>query len=226
MIVTKNRAVFLLLSVFSVLAGCTAAGDLAPSLPAEEHAQRAENLVFQRKTDEAAREYRQAVLAAPSDTGNYLRLAELHEIGGELSRAESVLNSALEQSAPTAEQRIIILHRRALLQALKLGTPEKASRSLAQMPSDSLAYKDTQGAIALGQGHWHEALTHFAAARERARGNDDQGLVMYHAALAYYRLSQESNAAKALYHAINLAENAALIHDIKQLWKNLDAPAR
>ncbi|WP_305041725.1 hypothetical protein [Geoalkalibacter sp.] len=204
------------------LAGCAASFAPKPTRPAIEHAEEGENLVFQRKFEEAEKEFRLALLAAPEETSHYLRHADLLEILGRDQEAREVLTAGLRSSKPDRDQTLHLTHRLILLNALKLDGLKEAVRLLETLPPDSFARTDGAGVIALSQDQPRAALPLFDRAQHLARNTDEQALALYHAALAYLRLEDEKSTSAALYYAITLAENPVLIKDIERLWAKIN----
>ena len=214
----------LLLGCLLALSSCAPAPQLTATLPAAEHAQQAENLIFQNNLAQAEKEYQLAILAAPSETTYYLRRAEILEILGLDQKAREAYTSALLDSDPAPEEYDRIHHRLILLLALKLANPQEASALLPHLTEGSFLYTDAAGAQALAQGHIAQALELFTQAQHIAYDNDDQALALYHVALAYHLLDDPKSTSAALYYAINFAENPALIKDIERLWDELNIP--
>ncbi len=161
------------------------------------------------------------IQAAPSETKNYIRRAELLEILQLEKEALNVLRQALN-SSPTPSQKQTLIHRMAVLRALKLGDEAAAAQDLAQLIPESLFHLDANAALAIARNTPETALRHLSQAAQRAQNHDEQALVLYHQALAFQQMGEEDKAVAALYHAINRAENRALIKDIERLWEVLD----
>lgn len=222
-IILLRRHLLLALAILSLaLVGCAASSAPKPTRPAAEHAEEGEALVFQRKFEEAEREFHLALLAAPEETSHYLRRADLLEILGRDQEAREVLTAGLRSSKPDREQSLRLTHRLILINTLKLDGLKEALRLLEALPPDSFARTDAAGVIALAQDQPRAALPLFDRAQHLARNTDEQALALYHAALAYHRLKDQKSTSAALYYAITLAENPVLIKDIERFWAKVN----
>jgi tetratricopeptide (TPR) repeat protein len=69
---------------------------------------------------------------------------------------------------------------------------------------------------------FHEAIKLLNKALEKIRDADQKALLLYHAALIYVKLGDQTNTFGSLYFAINNAEHLGLIRDIEQLWQEFN----
>jgi len=212
---------FLLLCLIaSLAAGCSKSRPAQPETGAPFV--QGENLAFAQKIDADQQNLRQKILSSPDVTENYLRRSELLQILGKNQQALEVLQQALAKSQPTSAQKKTLIHRLVLLQALKLDRPDLTVELLPQLPPDSFLRFDAEAVISIGQNRPRAALESLEQAAALANSHDEQALNLYHQALAFHQMGDETRAVTALYHAINSAENRRLIKDIERLWVILD----
>lgn len=212
----------LFLSVIFLCTGCAFLQRPDPPM-AETFRQEAEALVVQQDYAAAAERFA-AAIRLHSDSGTlYLRRGELLERNDCPAKARRNYQTGLKKISADDPLRPELVHRLALLLALKLDSAAEARPLLLQLPIDSPRRDDLLGVLASIEGNQREALLRFNAALAQ---NPDKNLVatiLYHAALAYQRLGDEKNTSGSLYNAINFTSNLATARDIENLWNRLKA---
>jgi len=209
------------LLILGLIFGCSARVSETTSPPSSYSRDKSRNSAFVQSLHEAEQSLAREIQATPSETENYIRRAELLEILQLEKEALNVLRQALN-SSPTPSQKQKLIHRMALLQALKLGDAAAAAQDLEQLIPDSLFHLDAEAAVEIARNNPETAFRRLSQAAQLAQSHDEQALVLYHQALAFQKMGEEDKAVAALYHAINRAENRAVIKDIERLWEVLD----
>lgn len=209
------------LLIFSLVFGCSATVSETTSPPNSYSSDKSRNSAFEQRLHEAEQSLSREIQATPSETENYIRRAELLEILQLEKEALNVLRQALN-SSPTPSQKQKLIHRMAVLRALKLGDEAAAAQDLGHLIPESLFHLDAEAAVEIARNNPETALRHLSQAAHLAQNYDEQALVLYHQALAFQKMGEEDKAVAALYHAINRAENRTLIKDIERLWEVLD----
>ncbi len=214
----RSAEIFHLAAAFLiVLAGC---------MPAPEKNVTAADHLLKKDHTQALRELDQALAKESGRTELYLQRGGLLEIAGKAGAARRNYERALKEIAASDPGYPEILWRLALLLAEDFDDASTAGKLAEQLPENSHLREDASGMAELAAGDLSAALDWFNQALSSARSNDARGWTLYHAALTYNRKGDEKNAFGSLYHAINQAENAALVHKIEILWDDMRAPQR
>jgi tetratricopeptide (TPR) repeat protein len=217
----KPSTLFLLLVLF--LSACT--GLRQPNVPqtAEEHRQRAEELIFSKNYSAAAEELALAIRKSPRQGDIYLRHGEVLAALGESREAGNTYIKGLRAVSKDSPHRRELTYRLALLYATDLNAPKKAQKLLDELPAGSIAFYDLTAVIATGRGNAREALALLNKALRQKPTKNMAAQILFHAAKAYQLLDDKGNVSKSLFQAINLAENLALTQDIEAFWKELNS---
>lgn len=206
-----------------LLSGC--AGMTPDSRTAEEHRQRAEELVFAKDYSGAADELDLALRQEPGVGSLYLRLGELLEVLGETEDARGIYEKGMRTIAKDTSRHREIAYRLALLYASKLNRPEQARELLAEFPEGSVVRFDLEAAIAIGEGDGRKALSLLNQALRQEVVKTMAARILFHAAQAYDLLGDQEKTSKSLYQAINAANELGLVKDIEDFWRGLHPDA-
>lgn len=215
------KAVVLLSLCLTLLSGCVRPA--RDPLTAEEHRSRAEQLIVGRDFAAAAAELELALRKTAGDGDLHLRHGEILEAAGRPTEALAAYEKAqrlLSREDPRQQE---LIYRLALLEAGKLGRAEQAEKRLAELPAGSVPRLDLQGVIALGKGEARQALLLYNEALQQGPAEAMAARILYHASLAYHRLGDVKNTYGTLYQAVNLAKNEALLKEIEDFFKRLNA---
>lgn len=205
-----------------LLSGC--AGKTPDSRTAEEHRQRAEELVFAKDYSGAADELNLALRQEPGEGSLYLRLGELLEVLGETEDARGIYEKGMRTIAKDTSRHREIAYRLALLYASKLNRPEQARELLAEFPEGSVVRFDLEAAIAIAEGDGREALGLLNQALQQKVAKPMAARILFHAAQAYDLLGDQESTSKSLYQAINIADQLGTVKDIETFWREWNSP--
>jgi tetratricopeptide (TPR) repeat protein len=161
----------------------------------------------------------QALQLQPKNAALYLRQGEFFEGSGAMSTAAATYEAARRILPADHPEQYELAFRLALLYAGALARPEMARQALQQLPTGSPQAFAVLGLLACSQGDGRAALQHLNTALQQPLTNDLAGRLLFHAALAYRLLGDETNTYGSLYRAAGLASNLGLLYAMEQFMK-------
>lgn len=167
--------------------------------------------------------YGKALVKQPGNLRARLRHGELLEATGHDQEARDTYRRGLKLAASEAPERPELVQRLALLSAAHLADVDTAEELLEQLPVGSVQRLDVAAFLYYQASQYETSLTVLNQALAKVRDPDQKALLLYHAALVYDRLKDDTNCVTSLYHAINNATHLGLIHDIEILWNKVNA---
>lgn len=224
------KPAFLLLCALMLAFGPVACAHLRPRaadpLSASQHEERAEQRIQNKDYAGAAREMALAIAKAPGDAHLYVLRGSLLEALERNEAARSAYQTGLGHAATGSDLAAHLSYRLALFYLLKDHAPTQARALLGAVPADSVPGIDLQALLQLQQDQPRQALaTINQALAEQPDGNETARL-LYHGALAYQRLKDPKDLNIAIFRAVGLAEDPALIMNIEHFWTAVNARSK
>lgn len=191
--------------------------------PPEVLVAQAEELVVRKDYFGASVLYGRALAKQPGNLRSRLRHGELLESLDRDREARDTYRAGLKQAAADAPERPELILRLALLSASRLADIDTAEELLEQLPPGSVPRIDLAAYLYYQTSQYEMSLKLLNQALPLASDPDHKALLLYHAALVYDGLKDDTNSVTSLYHAINNAVHLGLIRDIELLWIKVNA---